>query len=194
MDAERDALVALYRATGGDTWGKKQGWCTDAPLSEWYGVKVSDGRVVELNLMQNNLQGEVYPSVVIVPTDRCRANPIGITSMTVVVVMILSDRCRASSLIGISSIAVVVIILSDQAGPIGMAIIAIVVTILPDRYRASPIGITTIAVVVVIILSDSCCRGGPIWLTSLLSIAVVVTILSDRYRASPIGIITIAVV
>ncbi|CAM9397378.1 unnamed protein product, partial [Ascophyllum nodosum] len=35
MDAERDALVALYRATHGNSWGKKKGWCTDAPLSEW---------------------------------------------------------------------------------------------------------------------------------------------------------------
>ena len=57
MDAERDALVALYRATHGNSWGKKTGWCTDAPLSEWYGVKVSDDRVVELCLCDNNLQG-----------------------------------------------------------------------------------------------------------------------------------------
>ncbi|CAN0395478.1 unnamed protein product, partial [Ascophyllum nodosum] len=59
MDAERDALVILYRTTNGDSWRNKQGWCTDAPLSEWHGVKVSDGRIVELDLGANNLQGPI---------------------------------------------------------------------------------------------------------------------------------------
>ena len=69
MDAERDALVILYRTTNGDSWRNKQGWCTDAPLSEWHGVKVSDGRIVELDLGANNLQGEA----ILVLSDRCRA-------------------------------------------------------------------------------------------------------------------------
>ncbi|CAM9818006.1 unnamed protein product [Ascophyllum nodosum] len=59
MDAERDALVALYRATNGDSWTEKQGWCTDAPLSEWHGVTVNEGRVVDLRLFANNLQGPI---------------------------------------------------------------------------------------------------------------------------------------
>ena len=63
MDTEHDALVALYRATRGDCWRDKRGWCTDAPLSKWHGVKVSDGRVVELDLALNNLQGKAYPPV-----------------------------------------------------------------------------------------------------------------------------------
>ena len=66
MDAERDALVALYRASNGDSWTRKQGWCTDAPLSEWHGVKVSEGRVVDLDLRRNNLQGKAYPPVILV--------------------------------------------------------------------------------------------------------------------------------
>ena len=60
MDEERVALVALYRATDGDSWWWKQGWCTGTPLSEWHGVIVRDGRVVGLNLRQNNLRGEAY--------------------------------------------------------------------------------------------------------------------------------------
>ena len=75
MDAERDALVALYRATGGDSWRRKTGWCTNTPFSEWYGVKVSEGRVVELDLHYNNLQGKAYPPVILVLADRCRASP-----------------------------------------------------------------------------------------------------------------------
>ncbi|CAN0430729.1 unnamed protein product, partial [Ascophyllum nodosum] len=59
MDAERHALVALYQATNGPSWKKKRGWCTDAPLSKWYGVKVNGGRVVELSLRVNNLQGPI---------------------------------------------------------------------------------------------------------------------------------------
>lgn len=56
--ADRDALVALYNATGGATWKEKTNWDTGADLSQWCGIKVDDqGRVVELNLFWNNLQG-----------------------------------------------------------------------------------------------------------------------------------------
>ena len=80
MDAERDALVALYRATNGDSWRRKARWCTNAPLSNWYGVTVNEGRVVGLALLSNNLQGEAYPPVTLVSgmSDRCRASPKGI--------------------------------------------------------------------------------------------------------------------
>ena len=80
MDADRDALVALYRATNGDSWIRKTGWCTDAPLSEWFGVTVIEGRVGKLKLFVNNLQGEVYPPVILFSgmSDRCRASPKGI--------------------------------------------------------------------------------------------------------------------
>ena len=79
MDAERDALVALYRATNGPSWEENRGWCTDAPLSQWHGVEVNikNGRVVKLKLNWNNLQGEAYPPVTLVSGmhDRCRASP-----------------------------------------------------------------------------------------------------------------------
>ena len=59
MDGERQALIALYKATGGDSWRKKEGWCTDAPLGEWYGVVTNDqGSVVKLWLNWNKLKGE----------------------------------------------------------------------------------------------------------------------------------------
>lgn len=55
---ERDALLALYRSTDGDNWRRKTNWGTDAPLSDWYGVKVNaEGRVVRLDLSFNNLKG-----------------------------------------------------------------------------------------------------------------------------------------
>ena len=50
---DRAALVALYRATGGDNWGDNTNWLSDAPLGHWHGVTTDmDGRVIELTLGQ----------------------------------------------------------------------------------------------------------------------------------------------
>ncbi|CAB1103811.1 unnamed protein product [Ectocarpus sp. CCAP 1310/34] len=55
---DRDALVALYNATEGGRWSTNRNWNTGAPLSQWHGVHVNDqGRVVALELAENNLQG-----------------------------------------------------------------------------------------------------------------------------------------
>ena len=57
---DREALVALYNATDGDNWRENANWLTGAPLEDWYGVKTdSDGRVVELSLWLNKLEGEL---------------------------------------------------------------------------------------------------------------------------------------
>ena len=63
MDAEdRAALIALYSKAAGHAWDKSRGWCTNAPLEYWDGVSVDDqGRVVRLNLSDNNLVGEAKP-------------------------------------------------------------------------------------------------------------------------------------
>ncbi len=51
------ALVALYDSTNGDNWTHKDNWLTDQPVSTWYGVKVINGRVQEIELTSNNLEG-----------------------------------------------------------------------------------------------------------------------------------------
>ncbi|CBJ27067.1 LRR-GTPase of the ROCO family, putative pseudogene [Ectocarpus siliculosus] len=57
---DRDALVALYRSTGGAGWFKSDDWDTGAGLATWFGVEVNDqGRVVRLFLNKNNLQGPI---------------------------------------------------------------------------------------------------------------------------------------
>ena len=57
---DREALRALYDATGGGKWTKRDNWLTDAPLGEWHGVGVDDdGRVVRLSLADNNLKGRL---------------------------------------------------------------------------------------------------------------------------------------
>ncbi|MYD46301.1 MAG: hypothetical protein F4W92_08120 [Gammaproteobacteria bacterium] len=56
---DREALEAFYHATGGDEWKNNDGWLTDAPLKDWYGIGVSRGRVFFLGLEDNNLKGEI---------------------------------------------------------------------------------------------------------------------------------------
>ncbi len=53
-----ESLEIFYRATGGDKWVQRDGWLTDAPLNQWYGVHTnSDGRVNNLLLQHNGLKG-----------------------------------------------------------------------------------------------------------------------------------------
>lgn len=59
MAQEREALIALYKATGGDNWTDNTNWCTDKPFNEWYGVSSWDGHVKGLHLAENNLTGEI---------------------------------------------------------------------------------------------------------------------------------------
>ncbi|CAM9264786.1 unnamed protein product, partial [Ectocarpus fasciculatus] len=57
---DRDALVVLFHSTGGTSWKRNDNWNTTAGLSRWYGIKVDNqGRVVELRLIRNNLQGSI---------------------------------------------------------------------------------------------------------------------------------------
>lgn len=59
LQQEREALISLYNATGGDSWTNNTNWCSDKPLSEWYGVGFMDGHVINLDLMENNLTGQL---------------------------------------------------------------------------------------------------------------------------------------
>lgn len=58
---DRDVLIALYDATNGDNWTNHTNWCTNAPLSEWYGVTLdySQERVQYIHLSYNNLVGSI---------------------------------------------------------------------------------------------------------------------------------------
>ncbi len=61
---DRDALVALYEATGGDSWTDNDGWLSDSPIGQWYGVTADDsGQVTALGLNDNNLVGTVPPDL-----------------------------------------------------------------------------------------------------------------------------------
>lgn len=60
-DKEKDALIKIYHATHGGDWKIK--WDLVSSVSTWYGVEISNGRVVGLNLADNNLKGELPSSI-----------------------------------------------------------------------------------------------------------------------------------
>ena len=63
LASDRAALVALYNATDGPKWANNDNWLSDEPLDAWYGVSVSDGRVAELDLEDNQLTGTIPPEL-----------------------------------------------------------------------------------------------------------------------------------
>lgn len=64
LEVERDALVALYNATGGPSWTRRDNWLTGAPVNDWYGVATSlNGRVYNLDLRNNELAGSIPPDI-----------------------------------------------------------------------------------------------------------------------------------
>lgn len=61
---DREALVALYNMTDGANWRTHTNWLSGAPIGDWYGVKTDDGgRVEELNLWLNKLDGQIPPEL-----------------------------------------------------------------------------------------------------------------------------------
>lgn len=60
--SDRERLMAFYKATNGDGWKTNTGWGTDAPMSGWFGIKVSDTdaeKITHIELSENNLRGEL---------------------------------------------------------------------------------------------------------------------------------------
>ena len=51
-------LSDFYESTNGDGWINNENWCTDKPVSEWYGIKTNEeGYITEISLPSNNLTG-----------------------------------------------------------------------------------------------------------------------------------------
>jgi PKD repeat protein len=55
-------LADLYNSTNGDYWTDNTNWLT-GPVSTWYGVQVDLGRVTELEMYDNNLEGPIPPEI-----------------------------------------------------------------------------------------------------------------------------------
>ncbi|CAM9834167.1 unnamed protein product, partial [Ascophyllum nodosum] len=60
-ETDRKSIVQLYQSTNEDSWYREDGWNdNNLDLESCFGVKTNDeGRVVELNLSSNNLQGAI---------------------------------------------------------------------------------------------------------------------------------------
>jgi len=56
-DKEKEVLIKFYHATNGSQWKIK--WDLSLSVSKWYGVNVENGKIVGLNLPDNNLNGEL---------------------------------------------------------------------------------------------------------------------------------------
>ena len=60
VETDREALVAFFNATNGESWDDSGLWASRRPLSEWPGVTTdNDGRVVGLDLSENQVSGEI---------------------------------------------------------------------------------------------------------------------------------------
>ena len=60
VEDDRNALIAFYDSTGGDSWRGNVYWKSDQPLDQWFGVFTdADGRVTGLHLISNRLSGEI---------------------------------------------------------------------------------------------------------------------------------------
>src|SRR6266498_1019272 len=57
------ALVDLYNSTDGPNWYNHTNWLTKNPVSTWYGVTVTNGRVTTIWLAENNLNGNIPSSI-----------------------------------------------------------------------------------------------------------------------------------
>lgn len=58
------ALVEFYNKTQpkNGNWSRHKNWLTAAPLNDWYGITVTNKRVMEVTLTFNNITGKLPPS------------------------------------------------------------------------------------------------------------------------------------
>ena len=59
LEAERQALIAFYKAAGGDNWKNNTNWCSDKSIEDWHGITTERGRVTSIDLPDNNLSGKI---------------------------------------------------------------------------------------------------------------------------------------
>ena len=60
----REALIQLYKSTNGDNWRRNDNWCSEKPITEWYGVSYRYGYEFYIDLWDNNLTGNIEQTFV----------------------------------------------------------------------------------------------------------------------------------
>jgi DNA-binding SARP family transcriptional activator len=57
--SELQVLIALYEKTDGPDWENSEGWLSDHSYCDWYGITCRGGKIVELELADNQLTGTI---------------------------------------------------------------------------------------------------------------------------------------
>ena len=57
--SDRRILEVFFHTTGGSNWLRSEGWLSNDTIENWYGVSAKDGRVIAIDLRNNNLEGRV---------------------------------------------------------------------------------------------------------------------------------------
>ena len=55
----RLALEKMYKSTNGNKWTRNDNWCSDKPITEWYGVSNNENNKYFVYLGNNNLTGKI---------------------------------------------------------------------------------------------------------------------------------------
>ena len=55
---DKEAMIALYTSTNGDYWNNNTNWMKGDPCdNQWYGLYCINGRVLQINIVFNNMSG-----------------------------------------------------------------------------------------------------------------------------------------
>ena len=60
---ECEALVAFYNSTNGADWTDNSNWLITKTVGNWYGVTVTTGKVTNISLQLNGLNGSISPQL-----------------------------------------------------------------------------------------------------------------------------------
>lgn len=60
---EKAALTDFFNKANGNGWTRKDNWCSDKPLSEWFGITVENGKITGIALENNNLTGTISAEI-----------------------------------------------------------------------------------------------------------------------------------
>lgn len=55
----REQLIRMYNNTGGPNWKGNDNWCTEKPLTEWYGITQDMDGKYYIQMPENNIRGTV---------------------------------------------------------------------------------------------------------------------------------------
>ena len=118
LENDRLALKQLYTLTNGNNWINKQGWVVPGNTGDnpcgWYGVTCAEGRVVTLNLSNNNLEGRIgslignLNQLTVLALDKNKLSfdiPAGLSNLSRLTVLALNDNQLTGLIPSLASIS-----------------------------------------------------------------------------------------